>query len=209
MRASFSGAIMQRLLYVKASIFGDDGQSSQLARRFLERFAQAHDDATVVARDVQNPAIPHLDATTYAAFGKPAEALTSVDRELLRLSDALIAELEAADALVIAMPLYNFGVPSAFKAWIDHVARAQRTFRYTAQGPEGLLGNIRRCWVVASRGGQYQGTPRENQVPYLTTMLGFLGIAPPQFVFAEGLLRPDYRDAALAGAQRAIEQLAL
>ena len=200
---------MQRLLYVKASIFGDDGQSSQLAQRCLERFVQLRPGAAVVTRDVQNPGIPHLDAATYAAFGKPAEALTAADRELLRLSDALIAELEAADALLIAMPLYNFGVPSAFKAWIDHVSRAQRTFRYTAQGPEGLLGNIRRCWVIASRGGSYQGTPRENQVPYLNTMLGFLGIAPPQFVFAEGLLRPDHRDAALAGAQRAIEQLAL
>ena len=84
------------------------------------------------------------------------------------------------------MPLYNFGVPSAFKAWIDHVARARSTFRYTPRVPRACCGNIRNCWVIAARGGQYQGTPRENQVPYLNTMLGFLGIAPPQFMFAEG-----------------------
>ena len=125
------------------------------------------------------------------------------------LSDELIGELEAATDLLIAMPLYNFGVPSAFKAWIDHVARARRTFRYTPKGPEGLLRNIRNCWVIAARGGQYQGTPRENQVPYLNTMLGFLGIAPPQFIFAEALLRPDLRDGSLGNARRVIEQLAL
>ena len=200
---------MHRLLFVRASIFGDGGQSSQLADLFLARFAQVHPDAEVLVRDVQNPAIPHLDAATYAAFGKPEDALTVADRALLSLSEELIAELEAATALLIAMPLYNFGVPSAFKAWIDHVARARRTFRYTPKGPEGLLRNIGNCWVIAARGGQYQGTPRENQVPYLNTMLGFLGIPAPQFVFAEALLRPDLRDGSLDKARRAIEQLAL
>jgi FMN-dependent NADH-azoreductase len=200
---------MRRLLFVQASIFGDDGQSSQLAQLFLSRFREVHRDASVVVRDVQAPPVPHLDAATFAAFGKPADALTPVDTALMKLSDELIGELEAATDLLIAMPLYNFGVPSAFKAWIDHVARARRTFRYTPEGPEGLLRNIGNCWVIAARGGQYQGTPRENQVPYLHTMLGFLGIAAPQFILAEALLRPDLRDGSLADARRAIEQLAL
>ena len=200
---------MRRLLFVRASIFGDDGQSSQLAELFLARFREIHPDSNVVVRDVQNPPLPHLDAATFAAFGKPADTLTPADTALMKLSDELIGELEAASDLLIAMPLYNFGVPSAFKAWIDQVARARRTFRYTPQGPEGLLRNIGNCWVIAARGGQYQGTPRENQVPYLTTMLGFLGIAAPQFIFAEALLRPDLRDASLGKARHAIEQLAL
>ncbi len=200
---------MHRLLFVRASIFGDAGQSSQLAELFLARFQQAHSDSSVVVRDVHHPLMPHLDAATFTAFGKATDSLTQADRALLELSDTLIGELEAATDLMIAMPLYNFAVPSAFKAWIDHVARARRTFRYTAQGPEGLLGNIRNCWIIAARGGQYQSTPRENQAPYLTTMLGFLGIAPPQFIFAEGLMRPDVRDASLAHARRAIEQLTL
>ena len=200
---------MRRLLFVRASIFGDDGQSSRLAQLFLARFSEIHPDSTTVVRDVQDPPVPHLDAATFAAFGKPAEALTPADKALMKLSDDLIGELEAASDLLIAMPLYNFGVPSAFKAWIDHVARARRTFRYTPQGPEGLLRNIGNCWVIAARGGQYQGTPRENQVPYLTTMLGFLGIAMPRFIYAEAMLRPDLRDESLADARRAIEQLAL
>ena len=170
---------MRRLLFVRASIFGDDGQSSQLAQLFLARFRDVHPDSTVSARDVQGPPLPHLDAATFAAFGKPADQRTPDRRSRNALSDELIGELEAATDLLIAMPLYNFGVPSAFKAWIDHVTRAQRTFRVGPRGAEGLLRNIGRCWVIAARGGQYQGTPRENQVPYLTTMLGFLGIPTP------------------------------
>lgn len=209
MRALFLGARMRRLLFVRASIFGDGGQSSQLAQVFLTRFRGVHPDASITVRDVQHPPLPHLDAATFMAFGKAADALTPADNALLTLSDELIGELEAATDLLIAMPLYNFGVPSGFKAWIDHVARARRTFRYTAQGPQGMLGNIERCWVIAARGGQYHGTPRENQVPYLTTMLGFLGIAAPHFIVAEALMRPDVRDDSLTNARRAIEQLVL
>jgi FMN-dependent NADH-azoreductase len=200
---------MRRLLYVRASIFGNDGRSSQLAEVFVEKYQRAHTDAAVIVRDVQNPPLPHLDAATFAAFGKPADALSAADRERLALSDALIGELESANDLLIGMPLYNFGVPSAFKAWIDHVTRAGRTFKAGPRGAEGQLRNIERCWVIAARGGQYANTPRENQVPYLTTMLGFLGIATPQFVFAEAMLRPDLRDASLDGARRTIEQIEL
>jgi FMN-dependent NADH-azoreductase len=200
---------MHRLLYVRASIFGGDGRSSQLAELFVEKYRRAYGDAAVAVRDVQDPPLPHLDAATFAAFGKPADALTAADRERLRLSDALIDELESANDLLIGMPLYNFGVPSAFKAWIDHVTRAGKTFKAGPRGVEGQLRNIERCWIVAARGGQYQGTPRENQVPYLTTMLGFLGIVAPQFVFAEAMLRPDVRDASFDDARRVIEQIEL
>ncbi len=201
--------MQRRLLFVRASIFGADGQSSQLADAFVQRFVKTHPGSKIVVRDVQSPPLPHLDAATFLAFGKPADALTPHDAGQLRLSDELIGELEGATDLLIAMPLYNFGVPSAFKAWIDHVTRAQRTFRVGARGAEGMLGNIGHCWVIAARGGQYQGTPRENQVPYLTTMLGFLGVPAPTFVFAEAMLRPDLRDDSLAKAREAIEQLAL
>lgn len=199
----------RRLLFVRASIFGAGGQSSQLADAFIKRFLATHPGSKVVVRDVQSPPLPHLDAATFVAFGKSADARTPDEVDQLRLSDELIGELEAATDLLIGMPLYNFGVPSAFKAWIDHVTRAQRTFRVGARGAEGMLGHIGRCWVIAARGGQYQGTPRENQVPYLTTMLGFLGIPPPTFIFAEAMLRPDLKDDSLAKAREAIGQLAL
>lgn len=199
---------MRNLLFVRGSIFGDEGQSSKLADAFVERFT-AIPGATVVVRDVQRPALPHLDAATFQAFLKPPEALNEADRELLRLSDELIAELRAATDLLIALPLYNFAIPSAFKAWIDHVARVRQTFRYTATGPEGLLGNIKHCWIMAARGGQYQGTKNDTQTPYVTLMLGFLGIPPPTFVYAEGLSRPDARAQSLANALAAVARIEL
>jgi FMN-dependent NADH-azoreductase len=209
MVALFRGAIMRNLLFVRGSIFGDEGQSSKLADAFLRRFTAAHRDATVVVRDVQHPTLPHLDAATFQAFLKPPEALTPDDHTLLQLSDALIAELKAATDLLIALPLYNFAIPSTFKAWIDHVARVRQTFRYTASGPEGLLGNIRNCWIMAARGGQYSGTANDTQTPYVTLMLGFLGIPKPIFVYAEGLSRPDARTQSLANANAAVARLDL
>jgi FMN-dependent NADH-azoreductase len=200
---------MRKLLFVRGSIFGDEGQSSKLADAFLQRFTAAHRGARVVVRDVQQPAVPHLDAATFEAFGKLPDAVTDADQALLRLSDALIAELRAATDLLIALPLYNFSIPSAFKAWIDHIARNRQTFRYTEKGPEGLLGNIGNCWVMAARGGQYRDTANDTQTPYLTTMLGFLGIPKPTFVYAEGLARPDVRAKSLANAHEAVAQLAL
>lgn len=200
---------MRNLLFVRGSIFGDEGQSSKLADAFLQRFRSAHPDSNVVVRDVQHPAMPHLDAATFQAFLKPPETLTGADRALLRLSDELIAELRAATDLLIALPLYNFAIPSAFKAWIDHIARVRQTFRYTATGPEGMLGNIRNCWVMAARGGQYRGTANDTQTPYLTLMFGFLGIPNPVFVYAEGLSRPDARTQSLTDAQAAVANLEL
>jgi len=198
---------MRNLLFVRGSIFGDEGQSSKLADAFVRRFSAAHPDATVVIRDVQRPALPHLDAATFQAFVKPPETLTDADRPLLQLSDELIAELRAATDLLIALPLYNFAIPSAFKAWIDHVARVRQTFRYTASGPEGMLRNIHNCWIMAARGGQYRDTANDTQTPYVTLMLGFLGIPKPTFVYAEGLSRPDARVQSLANANAAVAQL--
>jgi FMN-dependent NADH-azoreductase len=201
--------IVRNLLYVRCSLFGEDGESSRLAMRLVRRFQAIHPDAALTVRDVQRPPLPHLDAATFRAFALQGDALTPEDRDRLRLSDRLIAELAAASDLLIALPLYNFSIPSAFKAWIDHVTRARATFRYTAHGAEGLLGNIERCWVIAARGGVYQGTPTDTQSPYLRLMLGFLGIAPPTFVYAEGLARPNLRDAALEAAGRAVDELPL
>ena len=200
---------MQNLLFVRASIFAEQGQSSQLAASFANRFRGEYPEAGFVLRDVQQPALPHLDAETFQAFGKSADALTEVDRVRLTLSDELIDEVRAATDLLIALPMYNFAIPSAFKAWIDHVARARVTFRYTASGPQGLLTNIQRCWVVATRGGQYHGTSNDTQTPYLATMLGFLGIPKPVFIYAEGMARPDVRAKSLAAAQQALMDLPL
>ena len=108
----------------------------------------------------------------------------------MALDDALIAEVQAADVVVLGVPMYNFGVPAQLKNWIDAIARAGVTFRYTANGPEGLLKG-KKVYVALTRGGKYRDTPADTQVPYLKTVLGFLGMTDVQFVYAEGLAMGD------------------
>src|SRR5881296_633156 len=123
-------------------------------------------------------------------------------------SDALIDELKRADVLVLGLPMYNFGVPSTLKAYIDHIARAGATFKYTEKGPVGLLTG-KKAYVFATRGGLYAGTPLDTQTAYVRDMLRFLGINDVEFVYAEGLaIGAERKAAALSEAQRAIERLA-
>jgi len=119
-----------------------------------------------------------------------------------------VAELLAADVVVIAAPLYNFGIPSTLKAYFDHIARAGVTFRYTAQGPEGLLLRGKRVYILAARGGNYSGTPMDTQTSYLRNFLGFLGMNDVTFVYAEGLaLGDEAKGRAEAAAHRQIREL--
>jgi len=123
------------------------------------------------------------------------------------LDDALIAEVQAHDAIVLGVPMYNFGVPVQLKNWIDAIARAGVTFRYTAEGPEGLLKG-KTVYVALARGGRYRGTPNDSQVPYLKTVLGFLGLTDVRFVYAEGLaMGAEAEKAALEGARARIAEL--
>jgi FMN-dependent NADH-azoreductase len=124
------------------------------------------------------------------------------------VSDALIAELRQADVIVLGLPMYNFGIPSTLKAYFDHVARAGETFRYTPQGPVGLLGG-RKVYVFATRGGRYAGTPMDTQSDYVRQFLAFIGIDDVEFVYAEGLaLGAEQREAALQDASDQITRLA-
>jgi len=190
------------VLQVNSSINGNEGVSSQLADDLASRLGD-----TLVRRDLAKHPVPHLDADTFIAFAVAEGERTPQQRELVALSDQLIEELRAADVLLLALPMYNFGVPSAFKAWIDQVARAGVTFQYTPDGPQGLLGE-KRVIVVTTRGGHYAGTPADNHSAYIKQVLGFLGLGDPEFVYVEGLARSEGRDSALAGAIEAIEQLA-
>ncbi len=123
----------------------------------------------------------------------------------MALDDALIAEVAAADVVVLGVPMYNFGVPAPLKHWIDAIARAGVTFRYTASGPEGLLKG-KKVYVALTRGGKYRNTPADTQVPYLRTVLGFLGMTDMHFVYAEGLaLGAEAERAALASAHDEID----
>src|SRR5262245_25480779 len=156
--------------------------------------------------------MPHLDGATFAAMGTPPDEHTSSQRAATALSDELIAELEAADTIVLAVPMYNFSIPSTLKAWIDHVARRGRTFRYSENGPEGLLKG-KKVFVVAARGGVYsKGAPAaafDFQEPYLRAALGFLGLTDVTFVHLEGLaMGPDAANTSRGKALDEIGRLA-
>ena len=143
------------------------------------------------------------------ALFTPAEARSPEQAARVALDDDNIARIQAADAIVLGVPMYNFGVSSQLKNWIDSICRAKVTFQYTENGPEGLLKG-KKVYVAFARGGKYRGTEADTQVPYLKAVLGFLGMSDVQFVFAEGIaMGPDAAAAAHAEADREIAALAV
>ena len=162
------------------------GHANRLANAFVEAWRAAHPEDRIVLRDLTADPVPHLTETTLNAFFTPPEQRDASLQAAVSLSDALIAEIQAAEVIVIGVPMYNFGIPSTLKAYFDHIARAGITFRYTSEGPEGLLKG-KRAIILAARGGKYSGTPMDTQTAYLRDFLGFVGISDVTFVYAEGL----------------------
>ena len=154
-------------------------QSGSLSREYTDRLVAAlkadQPDARVITRDLGASPVPHLDETLLGGWMKPEGERTAAEKAAAERSDELVKELLDADAVVIGSAMYNFGITSTLKAWLDHVLRAGVTFRYTENGPEGLAGG-RKVYVVTARGGMYQGSPLDHQEPYLRTALGFIGI---------------------------------
>lgn len=195
------------LLHISSSLFGDQGKSSQLADHFIAQWQQQNPAGRVTRRDLAANPIPHLDGATFQANLTPADKRTPEQQALAATADEAIAELQNHDVLVLSVPMYNFGIPSTLKAWIDSVARAGTTFRYTSNGPEGLLKG-KKAYVLAARGGAYQGTPNDTQTPYLKTFLGFIGITDVTFVYAEKLnMSADQQPKILADAKAQIDTL--
>jgi FMN-dependent NADH-azoreductase len=195
---------MKNLLQLNTSIFSDGGQSSQLAQRFVAAWRASNPGASVTVRDLAREPLPHLDAARFAAFIAKPEERSAEQQAATNDSDALIAELKAADVLVLGLPLYNFGVPSTLKAYFDHIGRAGHTFKYTEKGPVGLMTG-KKAFVFATRGGLYKDTPLDTQTSYVRAFLGFIGITDVEFVYAEGLaLSESSKQASIAQAQREI-----
>lgn len=195
---------MNSLLVLHTSLNGDTSLSSTLAGQYVDRWRREHPEGRVVERDLAAEPVPHLTAERFAAFGKRADALSRDEAAWVAESDTLIAELKAADEIVIALPMYNFGIPSALKSWIDHVARAGKTFRYTDKGPQGLV-PAERAVVFATRGGRYAGTALDTQTGYVKNVLGFFGINDVRFVYADGTAMGE--DAITRAVDAAREQL--
>jgi FMN-dependent NADH-azoreductase len=186
---------------------GEGSQSTRLANELVEGLLDKNPGAELTVRDLAKQPHPMLDEAALAAIFTPAEARTPEQAARAALDDALIAEIQAADVVVLGVPMYNFGVSSQLKNWIDAIARAKVTFEYTATGPRGLLTG-KKIYVVLTRGGKYRGTANDSQVPYLRTALGFLGMTDIEFVYAEGLnMGPEVATAAIASARGEIEAL--
>ena len=196
---------MRTLLYVRTSLYGAQGASSQLAERFVAEWRVRNPGGHVITRDLAADPAPHLTAERFQAFNTRPEERTAEQQSVVDYSDALIDELRVADTIVLAVPMYNFGVPSTLRTYFDHVARAGVTFRYTSAGTEGLLTG-RRAYVFVTRGGIYGGE-HDTQAPYLRQFLRFIGIES-EFVFAQGLAYGEgSRQKSLAAAHEQITGL--
>jgi len=200
---------MTNLLFVASSLFGEGSQSRRISGEFIDRWRQSHPGANVVTRELTADSIPHLSAATFAASLVAADKRSAAERQDAALADTLIEEVEAADVIVIAAAMYNFSISSTLKAWIDHITRAGRTFRYGAAGPEGLLKG-RKVFVVTGRGGIYSDGPAKGmdfQEPYLRAMLGFVGL-DVTFIHVEGLkMGPEAATRGIERARKAIGDL--
>lgn len=178
---------MYKVLLILSSTSGTASISNQLARYFLTEFANRNPISQTVTRDLGTEPLPQLSTRTVAGvYGSPVEL---AEFSAASLSDLLIEEVEAADLLVIASPMHNFGISCGLKAWFDYIMRPGRTFRYGPHGPEGMLVN-KRALVIQTRGGAYSFGPTvlmDHQEPHLRTMLEFIGIKAATFVRAEDL----------------------
>lgn len=193
------------ILQINASARREGANSTRIADAIVARLQAAQADARLTVRDLAVTPHPVLDEAALGALFTPAAERSPEQAARVALDDALIAEVQAADVIVLGVPMYNLGVPVQLKNWIDAIARAGTTFRYTEKGPVGLLGG-KKVFVALARGGRYRDTPMDTQVPYLKVVLGFLGISDVSFIYAEGLnMGPEVAQQGFAQAEAEIE----
>ncbi|HZH11174.1 MAG TPA: NAD(P)H-dependent oxidoreductase [Microvirga sp.] len=199
---------MSTVLVIASSVLGVSSVSNQLIEETVVRMRSQDPQLRFVFRNLVRSPIPHLDEDAVTVL-RGAEPTNHAQLTALTLSNDLIAELQAADTIVIGAPMYNFGMPSFLKAWFDYVLRAGITFRYSESGPEGLLKG-KRAIVILSRGGLYSEGPAQaldSQEPHLRNLLAFIGITDVTFVRAEKLaFGPEAREQAIDTARRQIEE---
>lgn len=197
---------MKTILKIQTSLFGAAGHSSKLADLFVNDFRKKYGEVRVVTRDLAVEPVPALTLERFQAFGSEPGERTAEVQSILDYSDALIAELFAADVILLAAPMYNFTIPAALHNYFDHVARAGVTFRYTENGPEGLIRD-KEVVVLVTRGGNYGAD--HSQSEHLRQMLAFIGLQNARFVYAEGLaISEESREKSLAAARQEIASFA-
>ena len=195
------------ILQINSSVRGTQSESTRVANAVVAKLSAANPGATVTVRDLGANPHPVLDEAALGALFTPADQRTAEQAARVALDDALIAEAQAADVIVLGAPMYNFGMPIQLKAWFDAIARAGVTFRYTANGPEGLLKN-KKVYVATARGGIYPADA-DPQVPHIRMLLNFLGLTDNQFIYSAGLaMGPEAAAKGQAEADAAVAALA-
>ncbi|WP_343654081.1 FMN-dependent NADH-azoreductase [Herbaspirillum sp.] len=198
---------MSTLLHIDSSARTGGSISRQLTASFAQQWQAKNPGGKIVHRDLAANTLPHLSESLMGAYFTPADARSAEQADVIKQSDALVDELLAADTIVIGVPMYNFAPPSTLKAWIDHVFRAGRTFKYGETGPVGLVTG-KKAVIILSRGGKYSEGPMEAldfQGKYLKSALGFIGITDVELVIAEGVsMGEEAAKQAVAGAEAKI-----
>lgn len=202
---------MKQILVIESSPRGAESASRQLTRRLTDRLRTLYPEVRLVERDLAKAPLPHLDHRTVKAIFTKDRSEAEALQEALRLSDQVTEEVLSSDLLVIASPMWNFGLPSSLKAWIDHIVRPGKTFRYTAAGAEGLAREKKAILVLASGGVFTEGAWKawDTEEPYLRLILSFIGITDVQTVRAQGMNIPSLSAQAIPDGQKSIESLAL
>lgn len=191
---------MTTILRIDSSIKGPYSVTRKLTDKIVAHLVAHHPAATVVSRDA-SANLPQIDGTWVGAAYTPADARSADQSAALALSDTLIAEVKAADVIVIAAPVYNFGITGPLKNWIDQVVRVNETFKYTATGPVGLVEHAPRVIVAYAAGGVPLGSGYDLATPYIRQVLGFMGVTNIEFVSAEGTSVDEAAAVARADAQ--------
>ncbi len=190
-----------KILQINASARREGGHSTAVANSIVARLRAAHPAASLLVRALASNPLPAQDEEALSALTTAAADRSPEQAARVAFDDALIAELQAADVVVLGVPMYNFGVPVQLKNWIDAIARAGVTFRYTERGAQGLIAG-KKVYLALTRGGRHRGADTDTQVPYLKTVLGFLGMTDLHFIYAEGLnMGPDAVKQGLAEAE--------
>ncbi len=193
---------MTTILNIISSPRGEASISNKLSNAIIDKLLERDPSLIVKVKDLTKSPFPHLEESHLNAFFTPVEKHTEIDKIAIKHSDEAIKELMNADIIVLGAPMYNFGIPSTLKAWIDHIARAGITFKYTPDGPQGLVKG-KKIYLAVATGGIYssgQSIPYDFVVPYLKTFLGFIGITDISVIRAEGLAIPDIQEQALKNA---------
>ena len=193
---------MRNILLITSSP-RSESHSAKVARALAERLVSLDPNASMTVRDLARDTLPHIDDSFAAARDVPPENQTPAQKETLALSDKLLQELFAADTIIIAAGMINFGIPSTLKAYIDHIARPRVTFRYSEKGPEGLVKG-KKVYLVVARGGVYSQGPMQAfnfQDTYLRKILGFIGLDDIELITVEGVaFGPEAADRAVSKA---------